>query len=150
MNLVLAPGESVDVTLADTDGKFTISYGKESLTVFSYLPDQHGRVGVIYKETCGIGYPVGGFVEAVTANKAILSVSHQAKLYSILKEYANLEFNNTVNRDTTSIDLGFDSLDVTDVLLTIEDAFDVPFPSNYEWSTVGQIEDYLAANLAKI
>lgn len=148
MNLVLAPGESIDVTLADTDGKFTISYGKESLTVFSELPDQQGRVGVIYEETGGLGHSDEDVLaNAVVGEGVVLSAPDQEKLHSLLKEYAGRNFSGTIVRDTTSIDLSFDSLDVSEVIFMIEEVFGVAFSNEYQWSTVGQLEDYLAARL---
>lgn len=53
MKLILKQGERVEVELADTDGKFVISYGRSTLRVTSDLPDQKGREGVIYEERFG-------------------------------------------------------------------------------------------------
>lgn len=50
MMIELSPGESVTVTLKDTDGEFVIEYGERVLSVTSELPDSDGREGVIYSE----------------------------------------------------------------------------------------------------
>lgn len=50
INVVLAPGDSVEVTLKDTDGTFRITYGPVKLTVRVDMADTKGRKGVIYEE----------------------------------------------------------------------------------------------------
>lgn len=145
MNLVLAPGESIDVTLADTDGKFTISYGKESLTVTSELPDQHGREGVIYHEHW---QPVD--TEDLPVRN--LSFQDQVVLHRLLNESAGKDWDPTkdvIERNTTSFDMGMDSLDLVEVIMRVEEEFGVQFPPDYEdFPNAGALADKLAELLA--
>lgn len=53
MELVLAPGDKIRVTLKDTDGEFVLEYGKTSLKITTDFPDSNGRKGIIYEEKFG-------------------------------------------------------------------------------------------------
>lgn len=54
IRIILNAGDSVEIGLADADGKFVVNYGAEELTITSDLPDTAGREGVIYRERYGI------------------------------------------------------------------------------------------------
>ncbi len=49
MMIELAKGESVKVTLKDSDGSFTLKYGKHVLSISTEWPDSDDRQGVIYQ-----------------------------------------------------------------------------------------------------
>jgi hypothetical protein len=54
VTIILEPGQSVSVELRDTDGRFTINYGIERLTVFADMKGSHkGDCGIIYDERYG-------------------------------------------------------------------------------------------------
>src|SRR3989337_2618462 len=53
MIIILKPGETIRVHLADSDGEFRINYGKKVLSVKTDFPDTKGRVGTIYAEHFG-------------------------------------------------------------------------------------------------
>ena len=53
MKVEIKQGETVLLTLAGTDGQFTISYSSTALTVRADLPDTQGREGIIYCEQFG-------------------------------------------------------------------------------------------------
>jgi hypothetical protein len=50
MELVLAPGDKLKVTLKDADGEFELRWDKDALRVHSDLADTTGRCGIIYEE----------------------------------------------------------------------------------------------------
>lgn len=51
MKVVIAQGESVEVEIADSDGRLTISYTATELTVSADMPGSHlGSEGLIYRE----------------------------------------------------------------------------------------------------
>lgn len=45
----LAKGESIRVTLKDSDGSFTLKYGKHVLSISTEWADSEDRKGVIYQ-----------------------------------------------------------------------------------------------------
>jgi hypothetical protein len=59
MRLTLKKGEKVEITLDDTDGVFTFTYGTDGpsgehtyfVRVECDIPDDKGREGVLYEET---------------------------------------------------------------------------------------------------
>lgn len=50
MKVLIAQGETLEISPADSDGTFTISYGDGHLKVEVDMPDTAGREGVIYDE----------------------------------------------------------------------------------------------------
>jgi hypothetical protein len=55
LTVTVPQGEAVLVTLAETDGQFTISYGAphlgvDTLLIHADMPDSTGREGIIYEE----------------------------------------------------------------------------------------------------
>lgn len=56
VTIEIGQNESVRIKLRETDGEFTVSYGKRVLRVTSDLPDTKGRKGVIYEEQFGKDY----------------------------------------------------------------------------------------------
>jgi hypothetical protein len=53
MQVVLKPGEYVEIKLAETDGTFRVVYGQTQVDVRADLPDSSGRSGLIYREKFG-------------------------------------------------------------------------------------------------
>lgn len=53
MVVLIHPGQTVVVRVADSDGEFAIHYGKDRLTVGADMPDATGREGIIYEEKFG-------------------------------------------------------------------------------------------------
>lgn len=51
MTVVLHPGETVRVTLSETDGYFDITFSGGGIVVVTDTPDSSGRAGVIYQES---------------------------------------------------------------------------------------------------
>ena len=51
--ILLAPGQSIAIRLANSDGEFVVRYGEDSLTVESDMSDIWGRDGEIYREEFG-------------------------------------------------------------------------------------------------
>ena len=49
MKIELKPGDDLDVTLAHSDGGFTVEYGETTVRVMANLPDDQEREGVIYE-----------------------------------------------------------------------------------------------------
>ena len=60
-----------------------------------------------------------------------------AKLKEILSEYKGEELD--VNMDTTFDELDFDSLDKVDIVMQIEEAYDISLGDNMALSTVGEL-----------
>ncbi|WP_080239530.1 acyl carrier protein [Spirosoma rigui] len=56
-----------------------------------------------------------------------------------------VSFNNLTEQAHFSRDLGLDSLDVTDLLVQVEDTFSIRIPDEVWWKlkTVGQLTNYL-------
>lgn len=60
MHIVLEAGDTLRVTLEDTDGEFVIDYdsdGSHTLQVITDMPDTSGRNGVIYREDFSNEWP---------------------------------------------------------------------------------------------
>lgn len=71
------------------------------------------------------------------------------KLKQILAEQFEVEDANTLNMDTNiAEDLGADSLDVVEVLMSIEDEFEVEIPDEEieNIKTIGDLVTYLEKN----
>lgn len=143
MKIQLSPGDRLLVNLEGSDGEFVIVWGKTSLTVEAELPDQAGRVGVIYEETWGPGR-LDDLDEQVVPAVRVLTEGQREQMHDTIRLHANPDFSGKITRSTTAVDLGMDSLDVSEVPLLLEDAFGVQFPNDFEWSNVGQLEDKLA------
>lgn len=65
IRIEIPQGESVEITLRDTDGAFVISYDEDNtgrLTITTDLPDSHGRNGLIYEEKFGLEADAGDTV----------------------------------------------------------------------------------------
>jgi YbbR domain-containing protein len=50
MKIELAQGDTVTITLKDSDGEITVSFGTSEFAIFADLQDTAGRVGEIYSE----------------------------------------------------------------------------------------------------
>ncbi len=50
MQIVLKPGERIDVCFEDSDGTIQVAFERDAIIVSSELPDTSGREGVIYRE----------------------------------------------------------------------------------------------------
>lgn len=70
------------------------------------------------------------------------------KLKAILSEQFDAEEDTITAETTLSDDLGADSLDVVDLLMSIEDEFEIEVPDSEveNIKTVGAIVDYIEAN----
>jgi hypothetical protein len=56
IEIVLRPGQSVKITMFETDGEFIIDYAAKEegvLSVFADIEDTSGRMGEIYREEFG-------------------------------------------------------------------------------------------------
>lgn len=69
----------------------------------------------------------------------------EAKLVGIISKQISVAKENVV-RTATFMDLGADSLDVAELVMEIEDSFDVSIPEAAlkEMKTVGDVMDYVA------
>lgn len=70
------------------------------------------------------------------------------KLKAILSEQFDVEEDTITAESTLSDDLGADSLDVVDLLMTIEDEFEVEVPDTEveNMKTVGDIASYIESH----
>jgi hypothetical protein len=50
MEVVLSAGDTLAVTLQDSDGRFEIRFGETAISIWSELPDAQGRDNIIYEE----------------------------------------------------------------------------------------------------
>lgn len=53
MNIVLNPGDMVEIKIESIPGSFHIVFDVNEVRIETELPDDEGREGVIYKETIG-------------------------------------------------------------------------------------------------
>lgn len=53
VDIVIGPGESVNITLKDADGQFTVAWTDKELLITANMPDTQGREGIIYREEFG-------------------------------------------------------------------------------------------------
>lgn len=78
IEVVLAPGDQLKVTLKDTDGVFTLEYGKNAVRIKSDLPDTNGRRGTIYEEKFGANFGNDAWGVKKAAPKTKLIPTHNA------------------------------------------------------------------------
>lgn len=75
----------------------------------------------------------------------------EERVFEVMKEIFG-ERADRVNRDTTIlVDLGADSLDVAELVMELEEEFDINIPdtdTGNEDKTVGQVIDYIAKRIA--
>lgn len=72
----------------------------------------------------------------------------EQRVIELVKEYADRDV--PVARDTTLAgDLGFDSLDLLDFVMDLEEAFDIAISDDEfdAWSNVGQVIDFIEKNI---
>ncbi|NLK39456.1 MAG: acyl carrier protein [Clostridiales bacterium] len=67
------------------------------------------------------------------------------KVAAILAEYKGLE-ESDIKKESAFKDLGFDSLDVVELIMSFEDEFGVTIEMKEEMKTVGDIVRYIEAN----
>lgn len=65
------------------------------------------------------------------------------KIRSIIAEYTQLD-EETITLDSTLEDLKIDSLDMVEIIMDIEDQFDVSIDSAEGIKTVGDLVDYIS------
>ena len=70
------------------------------------------------------------------------------KLVKILADYKDMDAS-AVTRESAFSDLGFDSLDVVELVMQFEDEFGVTIEMNDDLKTVGALSDYIEKELAK-
>lgn len=73
------------------------------------------------------------------------------KLCEIIKDYLEIDESVTVTRDTTLVSLGADSLDVAEIVMDIEDRFDITVPNGAEEDihTLGDVEKLISELLGQ-
>ena len=71
------------------------------------------------------------------------------KMKQILSEQLDADIDSITPETDISDDLGADSLDVVEMLMAIEDEFDIEIPDDKVESlkTVGQVVDYIQENM---
>ena len=68
----------------------------------------------------------------------------EQQVKEILANHGNLDANEIKNDDLLIDDLGFDSLDLAEISMDIEDKFDIVIQDGeFDWCTVQDIIDYL-------
>lgn len=72
------------------------------------------------------------------------------KMKKILSEQLDVDVDRITPETDIADDLGADSLDVVEMLMAIEDEFDIEIPDEKVESlkTVGQVVDYIQENMA--
>lgn len=72
------------------------------------------------------------------------------KMKKILSEQLDADYDSITPETDIADDLGADSLDVVEMLMAIEDEFDIEIPDEKVESlkTVGQVVDYIQENMA--
>ena len=70
------------------------------------------------------------------------------KVVKILADYKDLDAAK-VTRESSLAELGFDSLDVVELVMQFEDEFGVSIEMNESLKTVGALSDFIESELAK-
>ena len=161
MKIELAPGETLVVSLKDSDGTFTVKFGESAVTVEADMPDTKGREGVIYEEAFRSWeeFPCPTDVTDVVTKiptlemrgkprKFALYPKDKEKLLQCLATHSPLAVTaESIKDETTFIDLGFDSMDVEDVRLDLEETFSIELPDSDSFASVRELENKIAERL---
>lgn len=67
------------------------------------------------------------------------------KVASMLAEYKGIE-TDVITKESSLKELGFDSLDIVELIMSFEDEFGVTIEMKEEMKTVGDIVGYIEAN----
>lgn len=68
------------------------------------------------------------------------------KIIGILEDYTDVDAS-TINEDTTFEDLGLDSLDTVELMMSVEDEFGVTIEVSGDFKTVGSVVKYIEENM---
>jgi len=154
MKIELAPGETLVVSLKESDGEFTIKFGEDAVTVEADMPDTQGRTGVIYEEVFRPPEDLSGFTDVRSPTWAskpggfVLYPADKAKFLACLSRHAPLAVTaESIKDETTHIDLGYDSMDIQDVILDLEETFNISLPDGDPFDSVLELENKVAERL---
>ena len=67
------------------------------------------------------------------------------KIIGILEDYTDVDAS-SINEDTTFEELGLDSLDTVELMMSVEDEFGVSIEVSGDFKTVGSVVKYIEEN----